>query len=214
MLSLRRQSTRTPARRSATGGFTLIEIMVAVSIFAIVSLISISALLTANNLNRKAQAIKLVMDNLNFALASMTLKMKQGGSYSCYNIPDEGGDSQYPSTESQDCPDGNNAIAFRQALAPNRRYIYRFHQVDQGDGSTRGRLEFAQGDETGSMGDFRAITAPEIDIKRAQFRVYDAQDNVAVVPPQPRILISLYGDAVSGQQRSDFAIQTSVSDRR
>src|SRR3990167_5891431 len=64
-------------------GFTLIEIMVAVSIFAIVAVITTGALVTANNTNRKAQAIKLAIDNLNFAVDSMVLNLGNGGRYHC-----------------------------------------------------------------------------------------------------------------------------------
>lgn len=59
-------------------GFTLVEIMVAVSIFSIVTVIVVGALITAIAINNKAQAIKLAMDNLNYALDSISVKMKRG----------------------------------------------------------------------------------------------------------------------------------------
>lgn len=55
--------------------------MVAVSIFSIVSVIVTGALLTAIAINNKAQAIKLAMDNLNYALDSITIKMKRGRAF-------------------------------------------------------------------------------------------------------------------------------------
>lgn len=62
-------------------GFTLIEIMVAVSIFVIVAFIVTSTLLAILDASRRANKIRLIVDNMNFALDSMTVKMKFGSTY-------------------------------------------------------------------------------------------------------------------------------------
>lgn len=62
-------------------GFTLIEIMVAVSIFVIVAFIVTSTLLAILDAGRRANQIRLIVDNMNFALDSMTYKMKFGSDY-------------------------------------------------------------------------------------------------------------------------------------
>lgn len=59
------------------GGFTLIEIMVSVALFAIVVTVSMGALLTVVDTNRKAQTLQLVMNNLNFAIESMVREMRE-----------------------------------------------------------------------------------------------------------------------------------------
>lgn len=59
-------------------GFTLIEMLVAVAIFSIVLVISMGAILTIIDANRKAQTLSSVMNNLNFALESMTRTIKTG----------------------------------------------------------------------------------------------------------------------------------------
>ena len=63
---------------TAQKGFTLIEMMVAVSIFAIVVTISMGAIFTIVDANKKAQSLKAVMNNLNFALETMTRTIKTG----------------------------------------------------------------------------------------------------------------------------------------
>ncbi len=63
------------------GGFTLVEIIVSVAIFTIVVLIAVSALLSIVDINRKTQATKAVMDNMSFALESMTREIKVGTNY-------------------------------------------------------------------------------------------------------------------------------------
>lgn len=66
-------------------GFTLIEIMVAVSIFVIVAFIVTSTLLAILEAGRRANKIRLIVDNMNFALDSMTYKLKFGGEYELRN---------------------------------------------------------------------------------------------------------------------------------
>lgn len=189
---------------SLKSGFTLVELMVAVSIFTTVAVIATGAALSANQLNQKAQAIKLVMDNLNFALDSMTLKMKKGGGYYCDSAGSFGDPPNYPSSSGgQQCLNGGTAIAFFLDDNPTNptRYIYRF---------TDGRLQFSQNNLSGSMTPFTSITTSEITILGGKFYVYDIDQP----DKQPRILVSIYGRAQTGRESSDFAVETAVSDRR
>ncbi|MBX9765465.1 type II secretion system GspH family protein, partial [Patescibacteria group bacterium] len=55
---------RSAAEAKPRRGFTLVELMVAVSIFAIVMMIGVGALLSLVQTNRRAQAINSVMNNL------------------------------------------------------------------------------------------------------------------------------------------------------
>jgi len=59
-------------------GFTLIELMVSISIFVIVAFIATSIVLQILDAGRRANKIRLIVDNMNFALDSMTVKMKFG----------------------------------------------------------------------------------------------------------------------------------------
>lgn len=67
----------------ANSGFTLIEIMVAVSIFSIVMLVAIGSVLSIVSANRKAQALNSVINNLNFALEGMVRDLRTGYEYDC-----------------------------------------------------------------------------------------------------------------------------------
>ena len=55
--------------------------MVSVSIFAIVVMISMTAILSVVDSSKKAQSMKSVMNNLNFALETMTRTIKTGKGY-------------------------------------------------------------------------------------------------------------------------------------
>lgn len=64
-----------------TKGFTLIEIMVAVSIFVIVAFIVSSTLLSLIAASRRADKLRSIIDNVNFAMESMTQGIKFGRGY-------------------------------------------------------------------------------------------------------------------------------------
>lgn len=59
-------------------GFSLVELMVAVSIFAIVMLIGTGAILAIVNGNKKNQSMQVAISNLNYAVENMTRNMKTG----------------------------------------------------------------------------------------------------------------------------------------
>src|SRR5436853_500978 len=65
----------------AKNGFTLIELMVASSIIIIVMVISIGAVLSIVDANRKAQSLNSVITNLNFAVESMVRDMREGKNF-------------------------------------------------------------------------------------------------------------------------------------
>jgi len=62
-------------------GFTLLEMIVAIFIFSIVVTIASGAMLSMINANRKAQALKTVMNNMNLALDSMSRDVRFGTAY-------------------------------------------------------------------------------------------------------------------------------------
>lgn len=62
-------------------GFTLMEVMVAVSIFAIVVTVGIGALLTINNSYRKAQTSRQAIDSLTYILESMSRSIRTAQSW-------------------------------------------------------------------------------------------------------------------------------------
>lgn len=63
-------------------GFTLIEVIVSASIFVIVMLIAVGAVLSAVDANRKAQSLNAVINNLNLVFESMIRDMRTGRDYS------------------------------------------------------------------------------------------------------------------------------------
>lgn len=91
-------------------GFTLIEMIVAVGVFAVVMLIMTGAYLTLIDLNRKAHAVNTVMTDLSFALETMARGIRTGTNYSC-----GGGDCVGGGTALTFTDDAGRVITYRLA---------------------------------------------------------------------------------------------------
>jgi prepilin-type N-terminal cleavage/methylation domain-containing protein len=76
------------SKRPVPAGFTLMEVMVAVSIFAIVMTVGIGALLTINNSYRKAQTSRQAIDSLTYVLESMSRSLRTAQIWEASNYYD------------------------------------------------------------------------------------------------------------------------------
>ena len=93
-------------------GYTLIELIVAVGLFAIVMTIASGAYLIMINANRQAQGITTGINNLSYALESMTRNIRTGTTYSCGGSD---GTSDGPSS---------SKFAFNDINNPSNRILY------------------------------------------------------------------------------------------
>lgn len=64
-------------------GFSLIEILVSVSLFTFVCMLAISTLLSTYKINTQLKATRSVYDNLNLVLEDLLRESKQGSNYYC-----------------------------------------------------------------------------------------------------------------------------------
>jgi len=172
----------------STKGFTLIEMLVATALFAIIMVMAVGSLLSIIDANHQAQAKKTVVNNLHFALENMTRTIRTGNFYHC-DI--EVGDV----TEPRDCA-STPATSFAFLDSNGKRVEYRQN------GAVIERL--VSGDA-----DFIGITAPEVTVNQLRFFVSGAEG-----AGQPRVLIVLDG-MMQGRARvpSAFNIETLVSQR-
>ena len=195
---------------SAQAGFTLIELMVSISLFIIVVIVLIGSLYTVNDASRKVQAMRTVMDNLNFAMEAMGRTIRTSENISCNgfgNCPLSGA--------------GSTLIAMDSTLGEYRRVEYRLVQANgRGmiqkkstglilDTSTPNPQDYML--DVGDVLDWQAITAPEIDIDALKFYVDGAS---RTDEKQPSVMIKLDGVAsVLGGTTVPFSIQTYLSQR-
>lgn len=225
-------------RKLYTGGFTLVEMLVSISLFTVVLTMSVGTLLILIDANGRAQSMQLVMTNLTFALDSMTREIRTGFNWYCadgtYSIPDR--------ADYADCSSGGDFISIVESgyqlseqLAPagcstdesgtpcSGRVSYR-HNPDV-DGSGRGAIERRLGtDSPDEGGEWVPLTGAEIWID--EFRIV-ADGTTRLNPPsgvggdtsQPTASIYIRGRAgvdssgVVGISEREFDIQTTVTQR-
>lgn len=91
-------------------GFTLIEIIVSLGIFAIVATVALGALVKIISANKKAQTILASVTNINYALETMSREMRVGRNYYCNNVSvsklNDSFDESILDASSTKCPDG------------------------------------------------------------------------------------------------------------
>ena len=195
-------------------GFTLIEIMVAVSIFAVVAVVATGALITASDINRKAQAIKLAVDNVNFALNKMAFEIRVGGVYSCGNsIPIFYDDDQDDDIRGCD----KNSVYDTLFLYTYRDDCTTFSQAAGIDcvndtenkspvaytlNTNNGKGEILYSSNPNVANSYYPITSSDVNITKLEFRVISNEI-------QPRVRVNLAGVVLEGTKyETIFELQT------
>lgn len=173
-------------------GFTLIELMVSVSVFIIVMVISMGSILSVIDANRKSQSLRSVMDNLNYTLESMTRSIRFGTSYHC-DI------NQGIVSMPRDCAGGASSIAVRSSSGV--QVVYKL---------VNGRLVRTLNGTTDYY-----LTGSDVTITKANFWVtgsdpYASGANLS----QPRVVVVLSGYVgIKQTTHSTFTIETTISQR-
>ena len=177
-------------------GFSLIELLVAISLFAFVSVAAVSAMLAVVDGNKKARAMVDAMDNLSFALESMTRELRVGSNYSCNGSGDCGAGS--PGTRIEFLTSEGSLMAYR--------------------------LDNARIQRCGSSGidcpnplvngNYVDMTGNNITIDTFEVYVLGSAPATAADEEQPRAILVLSGTAGT-QAKTDatFSIQTTVTQR-
>jgi prepilin-type N-terminal cleavage/methylation domain-containing protein len=175
-------------------GFTLIEIMVAVSIFIMVMTISMGSIIGIFDVNRKSHSLKTAMTNLNLAVESMSREIRFGKNYHCCtdNTCSE------TLTTVRNCPLGSAGISFLSS--DNQQIVYRLNA---------GVIQ--KSDNGGTS--YIAITSPEVTINDLSFYVLGA-GGLSTNTLQPKTLVKIKGQSGNiNKGGSNFSLQTMVSQR-
>ena len=169
-------------------GFTLLEMIVALGIFAVVALISTSILLSLTDAQNKAFSMQDAYDNLRFALETMSKDIRTGEIYHCGSEP--------PAlNQPNDCASGADNFTYKNAA--EELVTYRL---------SGGRIEkVVNGVLSGSL------TAEAVNIENLTFYVLGT---VSTDQSHPRVTIVIKGLAGKGRSASVFNIQTTVSQRK
>lgn len=111
-------------------GFTLIEMLVALSLFTIVITIAVGAFLALIGASKSVQGEQSVITTLTFVLDSMTREIRTGTNYYCNTRSVLDDPSQVSTSTVRDCTGGSDGLSFVEAGssissgASNKRIAY------------------------------------------------------------------------------------------
>lgn len=175
-----------------TKGFSLIELLIAVSIFLIITVAAIGSMIHLQGAAQKGEASYATLDNLNLTMDSMTRLVRTGTNFHC----GLSGDLAAPA----DCPyrgnvaDGQPAFAFTSQSGKRIQFQLSSTSVEMKE----------------DPGAWFRITDDSIIVDR--FRIYvegSTQDDTK----QPYALLVVSGKIMLGSQSSDFHLQTTMTQR-
>lgn len=165
-------------------GYTLIELMIAIGLFAFVMTLTSGAYLMMIGVTRKTQGIVTGIDNLAFALESMTRTIRTGGDYNCGGLGD--------------CASGANSFSVLNAEGVTVTYAL----GSQSNGSQTVGTITANG---------VPLTSPAINVTTLMFYASGTSSSDAL---QPHVRISAAGTVSVGPgQTEPFSVETSATAR-
>ncbi len=226
-----KQSGSVPPQKK---GFTLIEILVAITLFTVIMVSAVGSLIAINDANRRTQAVRSAIDNVNFALDTMSRRLRTGMNYHCLTQSETENPSSnvpFPVSPQSKCSSsdqGGPAIAFTAAeylgvanqpgdtgqsgALAGGTVVYRLGPVD-GDGHRA--IQSNTRTISGSFAtSYTPMTSPDVNIEELRFVVDGAG---AGDGKQPYVLITVRGSVETGKgarvQKTTFRVQTTVSQR-
>ena len=188
--------------RRINQGYTIIETMIAVSLFIIIIMMGMNALLNANVLHKKSQSMRSIIDNLSFIMEDMGRNMRTGINYHCVV-----GGIFTDLTTPKSCISGGG-IAFKNSI-DGSTWVYKIET--QNGGTTYNIYRSIDGGTT-----WVQLNPPEVLINSISgFSVFGAEPPSAIPPDylQPFITIRLVGKITTQNVTTPFSLQTSVSER-
>ncbi|MCC6198611.1 prepilin-type N-terminal cleavage/methylation domain-containing protein [Candidatus Nomurabacteria bacterium] len=185
-------------------GFTLIELMVSLGLFTIVVMAAVSALYSVNIAARRVEAMRATLDNLNFAVESMSRTIRTGTNIAC-----EGGVSGSNNCSFQSAyQNPGEWLSLQSTLGVSGSVDYRWWTDTGGKGVIQKRI---------NNGPWIALTAPGIDVQRLSFYVQGADHTTGGGTfddgAQPSVMMLIQGVATAEGNTAPFAVQTLVSVR-
>ena len=203
-------------------GFTMLEMIVSVGVFATVAVLAVTSLLALTNAQKKALALQSVQDNLRFSIEAIARDLRQGDFLYCgdtlQDIPTDLDAIGLP--RAKDCT-GKQAITFVDR--DNNVTTYRIGDASQLPVSACGadHLCIEKSIRKGTDGTFASkyaeapvffpVTSLDIEINRFDLYVVgsDRQDQI-----EPRVTIVVEGIVGTGGSTSEFHLQTTISSHR
>lgn len=172
--------------------------LVAVSLFTVVMMVTMGSLLSLVDASRRAQGIQSVMNNLNVALDGTVRALRMGQKY---EVSSDGYELSFT-------PFGVDVSDL------NARWIYTFEEDTLLPGEPRGRI-YKYYKPSGLSRVKVPITAAEVDIDDAKFYITGTPTTDIDGTIQPRVMIVIRGKAGFNKDKTttSFDIQASATQR-
>lgn len=181
-------------------GFTLVELLIAVALFVTVATVSIGAVLSIFDANKKARSSKTVVDNFNLSIEDMTRIIRFGKKYHCGS----GGSLGVPKDCSSNTPgNGDTSITvtfYDDDLDEDVLVTYEW------DSTNKSITKSYNGESEES------ITSPDTKIEYLKFYVFGAESSADSSQPYVVAIIKGYVGTRPTNQ-TEFSIQTLMSQR-
>ena len=193
-------------KKQKNKGFTLIELMIATSLFTVIMLMGVGSLVVSSDSAKASQKLRITVDNVNFAMETMTRELRMGTNYECATSF-----VNLASPNLADCPLGStpgNIIAFnpQQTLGAPLRVSYQLRP--RNDAANTNSLERCEINVTPCS----EIVSPDVDIKTLKFFVKGSDPN-DTIQPSVEILINGVVTIKNTKIFKSFTLQTMTSQR-
>jgi prepilin-type N-terminal cleavage/methylation domain-containing protein len=194
----------------ATAGFTLVELLVSLALFTIAMTISLGSLYTVSAAAKRVRAMRTVLDNLNFALESMSRSIRTGANITCGNLTTLGAP--------QSCSVANGyagtTVSFKSTLGVEQNVEYTWDSAGTFCGGIGAQcIEKITQDKNGLISNPVAITSPEIKVTSVRFYVDGNNPGGVSDYQQPNVIVIVSGTATVDDQVAPFTVQTYISQR-
>ena len=191
-------------------GFTIIETMIAVSLFLVVVTLGLGTLLNANLLHKKSDNMRSIMDGLSFVVDDISTNLRTGYHYHCFVTGDIIPAVSSPTVSTPKSCASGWGIAFEPAngVQSNNddQWVY---YINAGK-----MFKATQGPYSAT--NFVQMTPNEVVIdSNSSFAVLGADPPSAASNDknQPLVFIRIIGKIVTNNVTTPFSLQTSVSQR-
>lgn len=179
-------------------GYTIVETMIAISLFLVVIMFGMGSLLNATLLQKKSQDMRSIMDNLSFIMEDMSKNLRTGYDYHCVD------DGNFSAVNPHSCASGGG-ISFKSSYGG--QWVYKIESTD--GGST---FNLSKSVDSGT--NWAQLNSGEISFNSASGFSVTGAEPLPGDTLEPFVTIRLVGTITSQNNLvTPFSVQTSVSQR-
>ena len=197
------------------------EVLVATAIITVVMLVAIGSVLTIQDANRKAQAVRAIIDNLHGALENMSRKIRTGNTYYCGEVGNInqswaatdcgvtgfGTALSFIATDDVNAQEGSPTIYEMQCMPHSGTDKYPDPTTGRCRGTQTGTVMYYK--QSLGFPDFEPLIDPKVNVKSLRFYVRNATG----AGGYPSILMTIAGTIKIERINIDtpFNIETTIS---